>query len=57
MTKVAEQLVDAGIKRIYSVTGDSLNEVNDAVRRNDRIDWIHVRYEEAGLSLPGLKLN
>ncbi|QQL49701.1 thiamine pyrophosphate-dependent enzyme [Mucilaginibacter ginkgonis] len=49
---VAEQLVDmlvkAGIKRIYAVTGDSLNEVNDAVRRNGEIQWIHVRHEEAG---------
>ncbi len=50
---VAEQLVDmliaAGIKRIYAVTGDSLNEVNDAVRRSDgKIHWIHVRHEEAG---------
>ncbi len=50
--KVAEQLIDmlvaAGIKRIYAVTGDSLNEVNDAVRRNPHIQWIHVRNEEAG---------
>lgn len=50
--KVAEQLVEmlveAGIKRIYAVTGDSLNELNDAVRRNDHIRWIHVRHEEAG---------
>jgi len=50
--KVAEQLVDmlveAGIKRIYAVTGDSLNELNDAVRRNDEIQWVHVRHEEAG---------
>ena len=50
--KVAEQVVDmlvkAGIKRIYAVTGDSLNELNDAVRQNDDIKWIHVRHEEAG---------
>lgn len=50
---VAEQLVEmliaAGVKRIYAVTGDSLNEVNDAVRRSEgRIRWIHVRHEEAG---------
>ncbi|NQX38652.1 pyruvate dehydrogenase (quinone) [Pedobacter steynii] len=50
--KVAEQLVDmliqSGIKRIYAVTGDSLNELNDAVRRSPDIQWIHVRHEEAG---------
>jgi pyruvate dehydrogenase (quinone) len=50
--KVAEQLVDmliqSGIKRIYAVTGDSLNELNDAVRRRPDIQWIHVRHEEVG---------
>ncbi len=46
--QLVEMLVDAGIKRIYAVTGDSLNEVNDAVRRNGKIQWIHVRHEEAG---------
>ena len=42
--KVAEQvvdmLVDTGVKRIYAVTGDSLNEINDAVRRNEKIDYL-----------------
>lgn len=50
--KVAEQLVEmlvqSGIKRIYAVTGDSLNELNDAVRKNSDISWVHVRHEEAG---------
>lgn len=50
--KVAEQLIEMlvenGVKRIYAVTGDSLNELNDAVRRNGKIRWIHVRHEEAG---------
>ncbi|TAM99205.1 MAG: ubiquinone-dependent pyruvate dehydrogenase [Chitinophagaceae bacterium] len=54
---VAEQLVnmlaDAGIKRIYAVTGDSLNPVNDAIRRDKRIQWIHVRHEEAGAYAAG----
>ena len=30
--QLVEVLVNAGVKRIYAVTGDSLNEVNDAVR-------------------------
>jgi pyruvate dehydrogenase (quinone) len=46
--QLVEMLVEAGIKRIYAVTGDSLNQVNDAVRRNGKIQWIHVRHEEAG---------
>ena len=41
-------LVEAGVKRIYAITGDSLNPVNDAVRRDGRLQWIHVRHEEAG---------
>ncbi|HEU4553145.1 MAG TPA: thiamine pyrophosphate-dependent enzyme [Chitinophaga sp.] len=52
MRKVADQVVEMlvanGVKRIYAVTGDSLNELNDAVRRNGQIKWIHVRHEEAG---------
>ena len=50
--KIAEQLIDtlvkSGVERIYAVTGDSLNEVNEAVRKNDQIKWIHVRHEETG---------
>ncbi|PQL94274.1 thiamine pyrophosphate-dependent enzyme [Apibacter adventoris] len=50
--KVADQVVDilvqSGVKRIYAVTGDSLNELNSSVKRNGKIEWIHVRNEEAG---------
>lgn len=46
--QLIETLIDANIKRIYAVTGDSLNHVNDAVRRNDKIKWVHVRHEEVG---------
>ena len=55
--KVAEQLVDtlieAGVRRIYAVTGDSLNEVNEAVRQNEAMKWIHVRHEETGAYAAG----
>lgn len=54
---VADQLVEilyeAGVKRIYAVTGDSLNKVNDAVRKNGKIQWIHVRNEETGAFAAG----
>lgn len=46
--QLVEMLVQAGIKRIYAVTGDSLNELNDTVRKTPEIRWIHVRHEEAG---------
>ncbi|MDN3594746.1 thiamine pyrophosphate-dependent enzyme [Zunongwangia endophytica] len=45
---LVNMLVEAGVKRVYAVTGDSLNPVNDAVRRDGRLQWIHVRHEEAG---------
>ncbi len=45
---LVETLAAAGVKRIYAITGDSLNPVNDAVRRDGRLQWIHVRHEEAG---------
>ncbi|MEO5891953.1 MAG: thiamine pyrophosphate-dependent enzyme [Ferruginibacter sp.] len=46
--QVVEMLVANNVKRIYAVTGDSLNKLNDAVRRSGKIKWIHVRHEEAG---------
>lgn len=50
--QLVAQLVDAGVRRIYGIVGDSLNPVVDAVRRTGGaarggIDWIHVRHEEA----------
>jgi pyruvate dehydrogenase (quinone) len=51
--QLVEMLVNAGIKRIYAVTGDSLNEVNDAVRREGSIQWVHVRHEEVGAYAAG----
>lgn len=46
--QLVEMLVEVGVKRVYAVTGDSLNYFNDAVRRNGKIKWIHVRNEEVG---------
>lgn len=51
--QLIEMLVNAGIKRIYAMTGDSLNKVNDAVCRDGRIEWIHVRHEETGAFAAG----
>ncbi len=45
---LVEMLVSAGVKRVFAVTGDSLNPINDAIRRDGRIQWVHVRHEEAG---------
>ena len=39
-------LEDAGVIRIEAITDDYLNVLNDAVRINTNIKWIHVRLEE-----------
>jgi pyruvate dehydrogenase (quinone) len=51
--QLVEALVDAGIERIYAVTGDSLNHVNAAVHRNGKIKWIQVRHEETAAYAAG----
>jgi pyruvate dehydrogenase (quinone) len=44
-----EMLANAGVKRCYGIVGDALNPVIDALRRNGRIEFIHVRHEEYGV--------
>ena len=57
MRTVADQFIDilaaAGVKRIYGIVGDSLNGLTDAVRRQGKIEWIHVRHEEVAAFAAG----
>jgi pyruvate dehydrogenase (quinone) len=57
MVKVAESLVktlvDAGVKRIYGIVGDSLNGILDEIRRQKTIEWVHVRHEEVAAFAAG----
>jgi pyruvate dehydrogenase (quinone) len=41
-------LEGAGVKRCYGIVGDALNPVIDALRRNGKVEFIHVRHEEYG---------
>src|SRR5579862_185015 len=54
---VADQFVETlaavGVKRIYAVVGDTLNGIADAIRRQSKIEWVHVRNEEAGAFAAG----
>jgi pyruvate dehydrogenase (quinone) len=43
---IAETLIQAGVKRIFGVVGDSLNGLTESLRQRQQIDWIHVRHEE-----------
>ena len=57
MQTVADQFVEtlaaAGVKRIYGIVGDSLNGLTDAVRRQGKIAWLHVRHEEVAAFAAG----
>jgi pyruvate dehydrogenase (quinone) len=44
-----EMLEKAGVKRCYGIVGDALNPVIDALRRNGKVEFIHVRHEEYGV--------
>ena len=43
-----EMLAKAGVQRCYGIVGDALNPVIDGLRRNGKIEFIHVRHEEYG---------
>ncbi len=49
----AEILAAAGVKRIYGIVGDSLNGLTDALRRQGKIEWVHVRHEEVAAFAAG----
>ncbi len=58
MTKrVADLLVDvlaeAGVQRVYGVSGDSLNGITDSIRTREGIQWVHTRHEEVAAFAAG----
>ena len=46
--QVADMLADAGVKHIYAITGDSLNNLTDALDKDGRVKFVHMRHEESG---------
>src|ERR1700733_7826121 len=48
-----ETLVNAGVKRVYGVAGDSLNGLTDTIRKSKDIQWMHVRHEEVAAFAAG----
>ncbi|HTU48469.1 MAG TPA: ubiquinone-dependent pyruvate dehydrogenase [Bryobacteraceae bacterium] len=55
--KVADVLVeviaDAGVRRMYGVSGDSLNGITDSIRAKKSLQWVHVRHEETAAFAAG----
>jgi pyruvate dehydrogenase (quinone) len=49
-TTVAQHIItalaDHGVAHVWGVVGDALNPLTDAIRTDDRIEWIGVRHEE-----------
>jgi pyruvate dehydrogenase (quinone) len=48
-----ETLVNAGVRRIYGVVGDSLNGLTDVIRKGRQIEWMRVRHEEVAAFAAG----
>ena len=50
---LVDVLVEAGVQRVYGVSGDSLNGITDSIRTRREIQWIHVRHEEVAAFAAG----
>ncbi|AZC27228.1 ubiquinone-dependent pyruvate dehydrogenase [Pseudomonas sessilinigenes] len=51
--QLAQTLEQAGVKRIWGLTGDSLNGLTDALHSMQSIQWMHVRHEEVAAFAAG----
>ncbi|WP_410015923.1 ubiquinone-dependent pyruvate dehydrogenase [Sodalis sp. C49] len=50
---IAKTLEQAGVKRIWGVTGDSLNGLSDSLNRMGTIQWMGTRHEEVAAFAAG----
>lgn len=50
---IVDTLVNAGVRRVYGVAGDSLNGITDSIRPRREISWAHVRHEESAAFAAG----
>jgi pyruvate dehydrogenase (quinone) len=50
---IIETLAEAGIRRVYGLSGDSLNGITDSIRRRKQVQWVHVRHEETAAFAAG----
>lgn len=50
---IARTLAAAGVKRIWGVTGDSLNGLSDSLHRQQKIRWMGTRHEEVAAFAAG----
>jgi len=50
---MVDTLVQAGVERVYGLPGDSLNGFTDSIRKQKKLQWIHVRHEETAAFAAG----
>ena len=50
---LVETLTEVGVKRIWGVTGDSLNGISDSLNKQSAISWMSTRHEEAAAFAAG----
>jgi pyruvate dehydrogenase (quinone) len=50
---IVEVLANAGVERIFGLSGDSLNGITDAIRKQKQMQWVHVRHEETAAFAAG----
>jgi pyruvate dehydrogenase (quinone) len=50
---LARTLADAGVTKIWGVTGDSLNGLTESLRKLETITWMHTRHEEVAAFAAG----
>ena len=51
---LVEMMIEAGVRNVYGIVGDSANPITDAIRRSDgKINFVNVRNEEAGAFAAG----
>ena len=46
--QIVDMMADAGVKHIYAITGDSLNDLTNALVKDGRVKFVHMRHEESG---------
>jgi pyruvate dehydrogenase (quinone) len=51
---IIESLIATGVKRVYGISGDSLNGITDSIHEHEKdISWVHVRHEETAAFAAG----
>jgi pyruvate dehydrogenase (quinone) len=50
---IVKGLADLGVRTVWGVVGDALNPITDAIRREDRLEWVGVRHEETAAFAAG----